>query len=73
LYLPIRGAIKEIVEVIEAYYFAKYIQDFIQHPTVKVNSICRGNCWGSSMLISMQQVNYRSYILQSLNTLEKWE
>jgi hypothetical protein len=29
--------------------FANYVQNFIQHPAVKVNSICRGNCWGSSM------------------------
>ena len=27
--------------------FAKYIQNFIQHPAVKANSICRGNYWGS--------------------------
>jgi len=31
---------------------------FIQHPAVKVNSICGGNYWGSSMWISTQQVNY---------------
>jgi hypothetical protein len=28
-----------------------YIQNFSQHPTIKVNSICRGNDWGSSMWI----------------------
>ena len=27
--------------------FAKYVQNFIHHPAVKVNSICRGNYWGS--------------------------
>jgi len=29
-----------------------------QHSPLKVNSICRGSCWGSSMLIPTQQVNY---------------
>ena len=38
--------------------FAYYIENFVQHPAVKVNSICRGNYWGSSMWISMQQLNY---------------
>jgi len=40
---------------------------FIQHPAVKINSICRGNYWGSSVWISIQQVNYCSYILDSSN------
>jgi hypothetical protein len=26
-----------------AYQFANYVQNFIQHPALKVNSICRGN------------------------------
>ena len=29
--------------------FANYIQNFVQHPALKVNSICRENYWGSSM------------------------
>jgi hypothetical protein len=37
--------------------FANYIQNFIQHPAVKVNPICRVNYWGSSMWI-LAQVNY---------------
>jgi len=37
---------------------AKYVQNFIQHPAVKINSICRGNYWGSSLWISTLQVNY---------------
>ena len=37
---------------------ANYVQYFIQHPAVKVNSICRGNYWVLSMWISTQQVNY---------------
>ena len=36
--------------MIEAYPFVNYIQNFIQHPVVKVNSICRGNYW---MVISV--------------------
>jgi len=34
------------------------LKNFIQHPAVKVNSICRENYSGSSMWISTQQVNY---------------
>ena len=30
---------------------------FIQHRAVKVNPICRGNYWGSSVWILMQRVN----------------
>jgi len=35
-----------------------YIKNFIQRPTVRVNFICRGNYWGSSVWILMQRVNY---------------
>ena len=48
--------------------FANHLQNFIQHPTLKVNSICEGNYWGSSMWLSTQQVDYGSYILHSPNT-----
>jgi len=60
-----------MVVIIEAYYFAIYIQNFIQHPALKVNSICSINCSGSVMWITMHHVNYWSYILHSSNTLEK--
>jgi hypothetical protein len=42
LYLFIRREIKQIIIIGVAYHFAKYIQNFIQHPAVKVNSHCRG-------------------------------
>jgi len=48
-----------------------YVQNFIQHPAVKVNSIRRGNYWGSSVWILRQQVNCWSCILYSSNTWEK--
>jgi len=32
---------KQIVVLIEAYQFANYIQNFIRHPAVKVNSMSR--------------------------------
>jgi len=35
--------------------FANYIQNFIQHPVVKVNSTCTGNVLESSMHISTKQ------------------
>ena len=34
------------------------LKNFIQHPAVKVNSICEGNYRGSSMWLSTQQVDY---------------
>ena len=37
---------------------ANYVQNFIQHHAVKVNSICGGNHWESSMWISTQQFDY---------------
>jgi hypothetical protein len=43
--------IKQIVVIIKAYHFANYIQNFIQNHAVKVNSICRGKFWGSSIWI----------------------
>jgi hypothetical protein len=57
---PIYKHNKHSVRVVtaEAYQFASYAQNFIQHPTVKANSICRGNYWGSSMWILTQQNNY---------------
>jgi hypothetical protein len=47
-----------------------HTQNFIQLPAVKVNCICRGNHWGSSVSILMQQVKYWSYILHLSNTWE---
>jgi len=38
--------------------FANHLQNFIQHPALKVNSVCEGNYWGSSMWLLTQQVNY---------------
>ena len=38
--------------------FANYIQNFVQHSAVMVNSKCRGSYWGSSVWIPKQQVNY---------------
>jgi hypothetical protein len=42
--------------------------NLLSNCAVKVNSICRGNYWGSSVWILMQQVNYRSYISHSSNS-----
>jgi hypothetical protein len=38
--------------------FVHYLQNFIQHPAVKLNSTCKGNNWRSSVWISTQQVRY---------------
>jgi hypothetical protein len=43
LYLSIKRVIKQIVAIIGHITFANYVQNFIQHPALKVNSICRGN------------------------------
>jgi hypothetical protein len=45
LFLFIRRVIKQTVVIIEAYHFCLLHTKFIQHPGVKVNSICRGNYW----------------------------
>ena len=37
--------LKLIVVILEAYHFCQLVQNLIQHPAVKVNSICRGNYW----------------------------
>jgi predicted DNA-binding protein len=58
MYLLIRRVIKHSVAITEAYHFCQNVQNNIQHPVVKVNSICRGNYWGSSLCISKQQINY---------------
>jgi hypothetical protein len=39
-------------------FFVSYLENFIQHPAVKLNSICRENYRGSSVWILKQQVNY---------------
>ena len=71
LYLFIWRVIVVIVEA--CHFFVSYLENFIQHPAVKLNSICRGNYWGSLVLILTQQVNYWSYVLLSSNSWEKWE
>jgi len=43
--------IKQTVVIVKACHFVNYIQNFIQNHAFKVNSICRGNNWGSSMWI----------------------
>ena len=37
---------------------ANYLQNFIQHPALKVYSICEGNYREPSMWLSTQQVDY---------------
>ena len=51
--------------------FANYIQNIVQHTSLKVNSICRGNYWGSLMWVPTRQVDYSSFILHSSNAGEK--
>ena len=42
-------------------YVGNILQSFIQHPALKVNSICEGNYRRSSLWLSTQQVDYWSY------------
>ena len=49
--------IKVVAIIIESYHFANHLQNFIQHLADKVNSICEGNCRGSSMWLSTQKVD----------------
>ena len=71
LYLSIRRATKQNVVIIEA--FANYIQNFIQHPAVKVNSVlgevvgdnqCGFQCYRSST----DHISYNRQILE-----KKWD
>ena len=48
--------------------YANHLQNFIQHPALKVNSICEGNYRGSSMWLSTQKFDCLSYILHSTNS-----
>ena len=52
MHLSIRNAIKQTVVII-----ANYVQNFIQHPHLKDNSICITYC-RSSMWIWTKQVDY---------------
>jgi len=59
--------------------FVNYIQNDIQHPAVKVTSICRGNYWETSGWISRQQVQllimhcaFVKYLRKSGNTMKQF-
>ena len=71
LYLCVWRVIKQTLVINEAYLFCKLHTKFYPPSAVKVNSICRGNCWGSSVWILTQQVDYWSYILHSSNPWER--
>jgi len=58
LYVFIGRVVKQIVVIREHITFASYIQNFIQHHTVKINPIGRGNNWGPTVWISTQQINH---------------
>ena len=47
------------------------VNDFKKGYQPRTNVVKKGNYWGSSVLISMQQVNYWSHIRHLSNTLEK--
>jgi len=73
LYLSTRGAIKQIVVIRGHITFANYVQNFIQHPAVKVNSICSGNYWISSAWISTQKYSTDHIFCISEILEKKWE
>ena len=72
LYPSLRRAIKQTVVILEAYHCVNNVQNFIQLVAVEANSIFRGNCWGSSMWISTQKINYFIYSA-FLKYVTKWE
>jgi hypothetical protein len=51
LYPFSRKAIRNIVVMIKVFFVIKYIQTFIQHPSVKVTYTCIRNYWGPSVSI----------------------
>jgi hypothetical protein len=64
--------IKQTAVIIEAYLFCQ-LQDSPQHPAVKVNYICRGNYWGSSVWICMQHLAaYHIFCIHQILE-KKWE
>jgi len=63
--------IKQTVVIIQAYHFCQLCTKFNPTSCCQVNSICRGNYWGSSIWISTQKINHWSYILHSPNTWEE--
>jgi hypothetical protein len=58
---------------IEAYIFVSYLQNFIQHPAVNVNSICRGSDWvhQCGFRCIRSTTDHIFYIRQNLE--KKWE
>ena len=58
LYLSIRGTKTDCNNYRGRSLLPNYIRNIVQHPSLKVNSICRGNYWGSSMWVPTQQVDY---------------
>jgi len=52
------SVLKQIVVITVEYQFFNFTQNYIQYPAVKVVSVCRGHYRGSSVWISMPQVNY---------------
>jgi hypothetical protein len=73
VYLFIRRAIEQTAVIIGAFNVAKYVQNVIQLPAVKVNSIYTGTGWGPSMCISTEHVQHSSYILHSSHIVQKLE
>jgi hypothetical protein len=65
--------VKEIVVLIGAYYSISYVQNFIQHLSVKVKSIYRGKYWGPSVWISTQQVKTDHNFCSRQVLEKKWE
>ena len=53
-YLFMKRAVKHAVVILDAHHFVNYVQNVIQYPAVKVNSICKGNYWESSVWTSKQ-------------------
>ena len=54
--------------------FVNYLQNFIQHPAVKVNSRCRGNYWGSQYGFRCHNRSTIDHVFCIRQILEKkWE
>jgi hypothetical protein len=71
LALLIRRVIKSLQQLSRNITVINYIQDLIQHSSVKVESIYRQNYYGLSVWMLTQSINYWSDILHSSDTEEK--
>ena len=76
--LSIRKVLKQSVVIMQIYLFANYIQNFILHLAVNVNSICRKNCreflrvdFDASVQLLITYFSFVKYLRKNWNTMKQ--